>query len=308
MTPQFTPAVDILTGWRNDLMTGKAPTFYPVADPGNMLARIEIGPGLVSLFGGPPGAGKTAFVMQLVVDALRLTPTIKAMVANVEMPPATLLDRQLARLSGIDLTTIRHRRLKPEHADRFAIGMNTLAEVIPRLAFVHLPFSLDNIARSADAFGADILVLDYVQRIAPPGEHAQKKAAVDAVMEYARGFAVAGVAVIVVAAVGRQRDENGRSGYGGLNLASFRESSELEYGADDAFLLVRDDAKDPGFITLKHAKSRHGEPLDIPLRFFGAAQRFDQADDEADGKLSAAVRGVWGRKSGETDATEGGEW
>ena len=40
------------------------------------LARIEIGPGLVTLFGGAPGAGKTAFTMQGVTDALRLTPTL----------------------------------------------------------------------------------------------------------------------------------------------------------------------------------------------------------------------------------------
>lgn len=308
MTPQFTFAADILAGWRDDLMTGKPPTFYPVADPGSTLARIEIGPGMVTLFGGPPGAGKTAFVMQLVVDALRLTSTLKALVANVEMPPATLLDRQLARLSGIDLTTIRHRRLRPEHAERFAVGMNTLAEVIPRLAFLRTPFSLDNVARSADAFGADVVVLDYAQRLAPPGEHAHKKAAVDAVMGYVRGFADAGVAVIVVAAVGRQRDENGRSGYGGLNLASFRESSELEYGADDAFLLVREDPEAAGPMSLKHVKSRHGEPTDIPLRFLGATQRFDPAADQADGKLAAAVRDVWGCRVGEDDTPEGGEW
>jgi len=93
-----------------------------------------------------------------------------------------------------------------------------------------------------------------------------------------------------------------------LNLASFRESSELEYGADDAFLLVREDPETAGPMTLKYVKSRHGEPLDIPLRFFGATQRFDRADDQADGKLATAVRDMWGRKSGETDPLEGGEW
>jgi replicative DNA helicase len=125
-------------------------------------------------------------------------------------------------------------------------------------------------------------------------------------MEYVRGFADAGVAVLVVAAVGRKRDEKGRSGYGGLTLASFRESSELEYGADDAFLLARDDPENPAEVTLKHAKSRHGEPLDLLLRFTGAVQRFDPAGDQGDdGKLAAAVRDVWGRQGG---GTEGGGW
>lgn len=305
MTPTFTPAADVFAGWRSDLLSGKPPTLYPVAEPGNPLAHVEIGPGLVTLFGGSPGAGKTALVMQLVVDALRLTPTLRSLVANVEMPAAALLDRQMSRLSGIDLHAIRHRKLSAEHGERVAVGMNTMAEFVPRLAFSRPPFTLDNIARSADAFGADLLVLDYVQRITPPGEHAHRKAAIDAVMESVRGFADAGVAVVVVAAVGRQRDENGRSGYSGLNLASFRESSELEYGADDAFLLIRENAEDAGAVTLKHAKSRYGEPRDIALRFAGSVQRFDPADEPGEGKLAGAVRDVWGRQAA---PSEGGEW
>lgn len=302
MTAHFIPAEEVLLDWRADLLSGKPPTLYPAGE--GDLARIEIGPGLVTLIGGPPAAGKTAFVMQLALDALRFTPALKALVANVEMPPAALLDRQLARLSGIELPTVRHRRLTPAHAEPLASGLAAISGVAGRLAFARPPFTLDNVARSADAFGADLLVLDYVQRFAPPGEHAHKKASIDAVMEYVRGFADAGVAVVVVAAVGRQRDEKGRSGYGGLNLASFRESSELEYGADDAFLLVRDDVDDPETITLKHAKSRNGEQQDIPLRFLGAVQKFEPASS-ADGKLAAAVRGVW---ASHTEETEGGDW
>ena len=97
-----TPPPTVFDGWRDDVLTGSPPTFYPIASAGG-LARIEIGPGLVTLFGGAPGAGKTAFTMQAVIDALRLTPTLRALVCNVEMPAAGALDRQLARLSGIDL-------------------------------------------------------------------------------------------------------------------------------------------------------------------------------------------------------------
>ena len=54
---------------------------------GGLVAR------LVTLLGGAPGAGKTAFAMQLVTDALRLTPALRALVCNVEMPARVLLDR-----------------------------------------------------------------------------------------------------------------------------------------------------------------------------------------------------------------------
>lgn len=299
----FQAAVDVLHGWRDDVLSGKPPTFYPIGD--GELSRIEIGPGLVTLLGGAPGAGKTAFTMQAVVDALRLTPTLRVVVCNIEMPPAVLLDRQLARLSGVDLTTIRYRRLTEKHAERIDAGLNTLDELSDRLAFVRPPFDLANVAAVADALDAGLIVLDYIQRIQPPGEHGDKRGSVDATMSHLRAFADAGVAVIVLSAVGRTKDKSGRSSYSGdgLNLASFRESSELEFGADDAFILTPDDEAEGGVI-LRHLKSRNGECRDLRLEFDKPLQRFTPYGDgessvttrhEPRGKLKAAIADLWGR-------------
>ena len=82
-------------------------------------------------------------------------------------------------------------------------------------------------------------------------------------------------AVVVVSAIGRTKDGKGRSSYAGdgLNLASFRESSELEFGADDAFILAPDGDQGDA-VTLRHLKSRHGECRDIELTFHRRHQRF----------------------------------
>jgi replicative DNA helicase len=238
--------------------------------------------------------------MQAVVDALRLTPTLRAVVCNVETAPAVLLDRQLARLSGIDLKTIRYRQLGSEHADRIDQALATLEPLAERLAFVRPPFNLENVARTADTFDAGLLLLDYCQRIPPPGDHGDRRGAVDATMDYLRQFADAGVAVLVVSAVGRGKDAKGRSSYAGdaLSLASFRESSELEFGADDAFLLVPEaDADD--LVTLRHLKARHSEANDLQLHFERRLQRFtplavEPAPAER-GKLQSALRALWER-------------
>jgi replicative DNA helicase len=290
-------ATDVLATWRDDVLSGKPPILYPVGK--GALAGIEIGPGLVTLIGGPPGAGKTALTMQILVDALRLTPTLRAIVCNVEMPPATLLDRQLARLSGIDLTTIRHRRLGSEHADRIKRAMSTLEPLCERFCFVRSPFDLQNVAESADDFHADLLVLDYIQRIMPPGKHGDRRGAVDASMSHLRKFADEGIAVVVVAAVARSRDSKGRSTYAeGLSLASFRESSELEFGADDAFILAPYGNGET--MTLRHLKSRHGEPRDLSLHFDRKLQRFSSVSDapepvEATGERRPALTALWNR-------------
>jgi replicative DNA helicase len=300
----FQAGADVLSGWRDDLLSGTPPVLYPIG--AGEFARIEVGPGLVTLVGGAPGAGKTALTMQWVLDALRLTPTLRVVVCNVEMTPAVLLDRQLARLSGIDLSLIRHRRLGAEHAQRLDQALATLEPLAERLAFVRPPFDLGNVAAIADTFEAGLLLLDYVQRIPPPGRHADRRGAVDASMSYLRQFADAGVAVLVLAAVSRSKDSKGRSSYAeGLSLASFRESSELEFGADDAFLLLPD-ADDAETVTLKHLKSRHGEPLDLELAFNRRLQRFTPANrregSRADaGKLQSALAALWARTAPAAD-------
>jgi replicative DNA helicase len=306
---RFQTAADVLASWRDDVLAGTPPVLYPAGI--GELARIEIGPRLVTLIGGAPDAGKSAFVMQLLIDALRMTPELRAIVCNVEMPPSVLLDRQLARLSGIDLSLIRHRKLTAEHAGRIDQGLATLEPLCDRPAFVRQPFDLANVAATADAFDAGLIVLDYLQRIAPPGEHGDRRGAVDASMSYLREFADAGVAVVVVAAVARSRDSKGRSSYGeGLNLASFRESSELEFGCDDAFILSPEE--DGESVTLRHLKSRNGEPQDIDLTFHRRLQRFTanasmEPSRGEGGKLKAAIASLWNSIPAAQGDREGGE-
>ena len=303
-------AVDVFDGWRDDVLTGEPPILYPVGD--GELSRIEIGPKLVTLFGGSPGAGKTAFTMQLVIDALRLSPSLRVLVCNVEMPPTVLLDRQLSRMAGIDASDIRYRRLGGQHSGRLDRALSTLEEIAERLCFVRPPFDLANVAASADSFSANVIVLDYIQRIKPPGQHGDKRGSVDASMSYLRQFADAGVAVVVVAAVSRQKDTKGRSSYDSLSLASFRESSELEFGADDAFILMPN-RKNAELVELRHLKARHTEPHDITLEFDRRHQSFKPVDEtesesaKPNRKLQLALAALWDRTEPADDNAEAAE-
>lgn len=213
--------------------------------------------------------------MQAVVDALRMSPTIKALICNVEMPPKVLLDRQLARLSGVPLSIIRHRQLTTDNTKRINEGHDTISSFADRLGFLLSPFSLENVAAAADTLQPQIIVLDYIQRLRATTEHTDKRSAIDHSMECIRGFANRGQAVIVVSAVTRTKDKQGRSSYDGdnLNLASFRESSELEFGADDAFILV-DNPLDDTQVKLKHLKARYSAAKDLPLCFDRGLQKF----------------------------------
>lgn len=274
-TAKFVTGDTVFAGWRDAVLTGSGPVVFP-----HTLPVPEIIPGQVVLLGGAPAVGKTAFVMQCVVEALRHTDTLRALVANVEMPPSVLLDRQLARLSGIEAEAIRHRRFGAEHADRLDAGLATVESFVERLAFLEPPFDLANVAHAADAHRADVVVLDYLQRIMPPGDVADPRLRANAVMDMLRLFAGQGCAVLALSAVGRSRDNAGRSTYAAaaMSLASFRDSGELEYGADDAFLLAPVDETDKSVVRLSHLKSRHGAEHTIDLHFDRAHQAFTLLD------------------------------
>ena len=263
----------LFMGWKRDLLSGKAPVRWELADEDSPLKAIQAEPGRVKALGGQPGSGKTALVMQLMVDGLRLSDDLQVLVANVEMSPDVLLNRQLARLSGIDLTTIQDRKFSPEHMEQLHAGFSELESIVGRLGFVKGPFTLENVARAADELEPQILVLDYLQRFTCSASE-DRRGGLDQSMSLIRKFADSGSAVFIVSALARQKNAAGRSGYDPetLTMAAFRDSSEIEFGVDNAYILAA--GKEPNERTLKHLKARNGECRDIALEFDGAVQQF----------------------------------
>lgn len=262
--------------WTDDVRHGTGPVLYR-----HTLSHPEIGPGLVTLIGGAPGGGKTAFVTQIAIDALQFNPDLRLLVANCEMSDEAILNRQLARLSGVNAELIRHRRLGPAHTERIDTGLATLETVIDRIGFLQGPFSLTNVALTADDMGARVVILDYLQRFTLDDEDSEPRERIGRMMDALRRLASRGLAVIVVSALGRTRDRAGRSSYSGdgLSLASFRETSELEYGADDAFILAPIEEQDPNRVRLHHFKARHGEQVTQDLDFNRGVQSFQRLNE-----------------------------
>lgn len=195
-------------------------------------------------------------------------------------PPRVLLDRQLSRLSGVPYALVRDRRLAPEHRPAVGAALATLNEIRGRVAFHTGPFDLHAIVDGDDGFEADLILIDYLQRLTATDAGGRafrdKRGMTNAILDALRGFADAGRGLLVLSSVGRQPGgKHGRSSYDGLGLASFKETGECEYAADDAFILT---PPADGWATLKHLKARHSETADIELRAELGFMRFDPAD------------------------------
>jgi replicative DNA helicase len=280
---RYRVAADIAEDWIGPIRRRAQPETWPL---GGGFGEVEIGPGVVLALGGAPAAGKTALCLQWTTDALRARDDLLAVVLNVEMSAGSLLERTLARVSGVSLTSIRKRELDEQEAERLEDGFATIATFANRLAFVDSPFSMSNLAATLDAFAPGspaIVILDYVQRVSPPsrGKGEDGRAAINATMSLLREFASNGCGVIVCSSLSRSKDRQGRSTYAGehLGLASFRESGEVEFAADSAYLLVRDERRrgDPSDRLLRCVKNRHGREAELPLDFDGSLQRFTVA-------------------------------
>ncbi len=114
-------------------------------------------------------------------------------------------------------------------------------------------------------------------------------------MSILRRFCNSGAAVLCAAAVSRQKSASG-STYCGLNLASFRGSSELEFGADACYLLVPD-ADGPG-VAFQCEKNRYGPMEGFRTTFDPTYQSFTEATEPTPLERFDAATPAPARKSG----------
>ena len=281
MTPTFISGADLLGSWFADLERGEPPVRFKLSEP---FAALDVRPGRLILFGGAPGGGKTAALLQVGIDMLRQNDTARLLVANVEMVPAMLMERIVSRLSAVPLTAIADRTLMPDELVRVRAAVASLEPIASRLAFLNAPYSLEHVAAAGEAFGANVMILDYIQRFSVGDPSKDKREQLETAVTALRGFCNVGAAVLVAAAVARQKGKSG-STYTGLNLASFRGSSELEFGCDTAYQLVPGEGK---VITLQCEKNRYGAVADIVTRFDPTIQKFTVPPSGLDG-FDAAI-------------------
>jgi replicative DNA helicase len=238
-------------------------------------SSVDARPGRLILFGGSPGSGKTAALTQITVELLRANHDLRILTVNVEMTPTAIIERAIARLSGVPLTVIADRLLDARQQQRIRDAVDLLAPIAARWCFLQQPYTLEHIAAAADQVGASVLTIDYVQQLQYGSSAGRRdtREMLESMTEILRRFCDRGALVLAAAAVARTKDAHGSS-YQRLNLASYRGSSSLEYNADQALLLTCPRAGTVEFNCVKH---RYGMPTNIVTLFDAKTQSFTPA-------------------------------
>lgn len=273
---RLTTGADVLSGVIDRYRRGEGPELWRTGY--TRWDAFEIGPGLVSIIAAPPKAGKTALCMSIIADTLIANPGLNAYICNCEVSAGALMARLLSRYSGITADDIRFGRRGPGDDMRLENGLRRMDAFAGRMVFYTGPFTLADIRDTftrADA-GAGLLCIDYLQRLRiDSGGGDDRRVELENVMGALRELADAGLGIIGISAVSRQKGHKG-SDYAGIGLASLRGSSELEYGADSIWLMhtggpdaAEGEAapKAEGLLVFECAANRHGDTTSIPLIF-----------------------------------------
>lgn len=241
-------------------------TRLQTAPAGTDLATVPFELGRLTVVGGETGVGKSSLVHQQAVDAV-LAGADGFSTWCVELTAQDIWRKQLARLSGVPVSEIPPHRKDFGPALRYAYEM--LEEVADDIEFLSPDLSLRQIYER-DLCGK-ILIIDYIQRLRVDGV-SDARASMDQAMARLRELATAGRAVVIVSSLAR-----GRTG-----IDAFRESGEIEYGADYAYVATK---TADGGVLLTNVKNRWGALRDVQLAVDWPTMTFrdaDPADESAD--------------------------
>jgi replicative DNA helicase len=231
-----------------------------------------LAPGEMAYFGARPGFGKTAGALEIARRAAKRGKTVLAI--SREMLKVALGMRMVAQEGPVNATFLRKRSLENAQWHTVEQAIESL-QSLP-LFLTHAKVDIEQIEQLVRVFkeegGLDLLIVDYLQLIDPPGRLAgrDRRLQVEAVSAGLKGITLDhGVPVLCLSSLSRPPDGKAPT------LASLRESGNLEHDADTVILLHRPEELEPRTQCIV-AKSRNGRTGMVELYFRGEFLRFEE--------------------------------
>lgn len=238
--------------------------------------------GDVVMIGGYPSDGKTALALMM---AYHMAARYKVGFFSLETDKRKVRDRMVASVAQIDFDAIKRRTLKESDWAGLAAKSADMSKrdlTVLRAAGM----TVADIQSASQAYGFQVVVIDYVQLITPEvSRRAPRSEQMADVSRALHTFAQSsGTLVIELAQLTRQE----RGSWREPDMHDLKESGQFEQDADIIFLLYRPSPSDDTLDQeknriLKIAKYKEGPRGRWPLYFDGPKQTFSVMS-EADGK------------------------
>lgn len=243
-------------------------------------------PGDVVIIGGYPSDGKTALALQM---AYRMAADYRVGFFSLETDRAKIRDRLVANVAQIEFDRIKNRTLTEEDWKAFA---GKSAEMSRRtLTVVEASgMTATGIQTLSQAYGFDVIFLDYVQLVAPETDaRTPRHEQMATISRQLHTFAQKSQTLVVELAQLSRPDK--ASGWRAPVMSDLKESGQFEQDADMIFMVYRPSPKkgEDGapaldsnrFRNFKIAKNKEGPRGTWLLAFDGPKQTFSTVVDES---------------------------
>jgi replicative DNA helicase len=267
---------------RKDHVTGTPSGF-------ERLDRLTAGmhPGDLIIIAGRPSMGKTAFALNVAVNACRSRERLPIVFFSLEMPKEQLASRILCSEARVDASRLRTGRLLKDDWRRLANAAGEVSELplwiddTPGLTLMELRSKARRLRAEK---GLCLLLVDYLQLMRSGGRSESREQEISEISRSLKALAKElSLPVVALSQLNRGVETRGTKDKR-PQLSDLRESGAIEQDADTILFIYRDevynqDSPDAGIAEVIIGKQRQGPTGTVRCRFFREFTRFENLEE-----------------------------
>jgi replicative DNA helicase len=247
-------------------------------------------PGDLVICAGRPGMGKTAFALNVALNACRARNT-PVVVFSLEMPNEQLAKRLLCAEAGVDGNKLRSGKLTREDWQPLTRAAGELSELpiwlddTPGLTLMEMRAKCRRL-HSEHTLG--LIVVDYLQLMRSGTKNESREQEISEISRSLKGLAKElGLPVIALSQLNRGVETRGTKDKR-PQLSDLRESGAIEQDADTIMFIYRDEVYNPetpdkGIAEIIIGKQRAGPTGTVRCAFKRQYTRFENLDEYHEG-------------------------
>jgi replicative DNA helicase len=247
-------------------------------------------PGDLVICAGRPGMGKTAFAMNIAINACRARQATVA-VFSLEMPKEQLARRLLCSEAGIDGNKLRTGRLTRDDWAPLTRAAGELSELpvwmddTPGLTLMELRAKARRLKSDK---GLELIVVDYLQLMRSGMRSESREQEISEISRSLKGLAKElALPVLALSQLNRGVETRGNKDKR-PQLSDLRESGAIEQDADTILFIYRDEVYNPestekGIAEIIIGKQRAGPTGTVKCAFRREYTRFENLDQQHEG-------------------------
>jgi replicative DNA helicase len=247
-------------------------------------------PGDLIIVAGRPSMGKTAFALNVAVNACRRDKQSPVVVFSLEMPKEQLASRMLCCEAKVDASRLRTGHLRKEDWPMLADAAGIISDLpiwiddTPGLTLMELRAKSRRLRAEK---GLALIIVDYLQLMRSGLRSESREQEISEISRSLKGLAKElELPVLALSQLNRGVETRGTKDKR-PQLSDLRESGAIEQDADTILFIYRDEVynsetQDAGIAEIIIGKQRQGPTGTVKCRFSREFTRFDNLEEHVD--------------------------